>query len=270
MRSCITVSLVTEARGGPFVYWDDLPAACAKAQQLGYDAIEIFAPSAAAVDHLGLSQILADHELKLAAVGTGAGWVKHRLQLAAAEASRRVEASDFIKTIIDFGGPFRASAIIGSMQGCSGPDVDGPTALGYLAESLESLAEYAGQYTVPLIYEPLNRYETNQVNSVAQGVDLLESLSTDNVKLLCDLFHMNIEEENIADAIRLGGPHVGHVHFVDSNRRAVGMGHLDMGPIMAALKEIGYGGYLSAEALPFPNSDAAAQQTIKAFRAAVG
>jgi sugar phosphate isomerase/epimerase len=270
MKSCVTISLVNEARGGPFVFWDDLSASCAKAASLGFDAIEIFAPSADAVDNATLTQLLADHDLKLAAVGTGAGWVKHRLQLAAVDATDRLKAVDFIKTIIDWGGPFGASAIIGSMQGSSNAEVDRPTARGYLAEALETLGEYSQQYNVPLIYEPLNRYETNQVNTVAQGVELMESLSTDNVKLLCDLFHMNIEEQDVAAALRAGGDHVGHVHFVDSNRRPVGAGHMDMAPIVAALKDINYQGYLSAEALPYPNPNAAAEQTMQAFRAAVG
>ncbi len=50
MKSAVTVSLVPEARGGPFVFWDDLAAACKTAREIGYDAIELFAPSADAVD----------------------------------------------------------------------------------------------------------------------------------------------------------------------------------------------------------------------------
>ena len=69
-----------------------------------------------------------------------------------------------------------------------------------------------------LLYEPLNRYETNLVNTVASGVELLKTLSTDNVKLLPDLFHMNIEETDLAYAIRAGGDFVDNLHFVDSNR----------------------------------------------------
>jgi sugar phosphate isomerase/epimerase len=77
---------------------------------------------------------------------------------------------------------------------------------------------------------------------------------------------MNIEESDIAAAIRSGGGQIGHIHFVDSNRRAAGMGHMDYGPIAKAIGEIGYKGYLSAEALPLPTSDAAARQTIESFR----
>jgi sugar phosphate isomerase/epimerase len=84
--------------------------------------------------------------------------------------------------------------------------------------------------------------------------------------LLADLFHANIEEVDIAAAISAAGRHIGHVHFVDSNRRPAGCGHIDYAPIVAALREIGYDGYLSAEALPWPDSEGAARQTMKVFR----
>lgn len=266
MKSCVTVSLVEEARGGPFVLWDGLQAACVTAQRLGFDAIEIFPPGPEAIDVRGLRALLDDHQLSLAAVGTGAGWVKHRLQLADADAGQRTKAIDFVKSIIDVAGQFGAFAIIGSMQGRHGDGLSAEAAKGYLAEALEVCGDHAIQYNVPLIYEPLNRYETNQVNTVQQGVQLLESLSTKNVKLLCDLFHMQIEESDVASALVHGGQHIGHVHFVDSNRRPVGQGHMDFRRIIDALRTIEYAGYLSAEAFPWPDGEAAAQRTIDAFR----
>lgn len=266
MKSCVTISLVEEARGGPFVFWHDLPAACRTAGELGYDAVEVFPPSADAVAPADLQRLLEQHRLRMAAVGTGAGWVKGRLHLALPDADKRRAAIDFIRSIIDFAAQFGAPAIIGSMQGRSGDGVDGPTARGYLAEGLETLGEHARQQGTPLIYEPLNRYETNQVNRVDDGLALLAGLQTQNVRLLCDLFHMNIEEADIAAALRRAGDLVGHVHFVDSNRRPVGLGHLDVRPIIAALRDINYRGYLSAEALPYPDSAAAARQTIQAFK----
>jgi sugar phosphate isomerase/epimerase len=266
MKSSVTVSLVPEVRGGPFVFWDDLPAACRKAKALGFDAVEIFAPSADAVDEVMLRKLLDDTGLSLAAMGTGAGWVKHRLSLTSPDAAVRDRAKAFVWSIIDKAGPFGAPAIVGSMQGRSGDGVSRPAALKWLAESLNELGDYAHQYNVPLIYEPLNRYETNLVGTMAAGVELLQSLSTNNVELLADLFHMNIEETNVAAAIRDAGDLIGHVHFVDSNRRPAGLGHIDYAPIVAALRDVGYAGYLSAEAFPFPDPDAAARQTIETFR----
>lgn len=266
IRSAVTVSLVSEARGGPFVFWDDLAAGCQQASELGFDAVEVFPPAADSINVSDLRALLDRHQLKLAAVGTGAGWVKHRLTLTSADPSVRERARGFIFSIIEFSGPFGAPAIIGSMQGRHGDGVDRETAMGHLRDALNELGEHARQFGVPLIYEPLNRYETNLVNTVADGVQLLRSLSTNNVKLLADLFHMNIEEADLPAAIRAGGQTIGHVHFVDSNRRPAGCGHMDYGPIAAALREIGYEGYASAEAFPWPDSATAARQTIDAFR----
>lgn len=266
IRSAVTISLVEEARGGPFVFWHDLAGAITKAREFGFDAVEIFPSGPDAFDARQLGNHLKDQGLGLAAVGTGAGWVKRKLHLALPDASNRSLARDFIRSIIDLAGPLGAPAIIGSMQGRSGDGVDAATALGYLADALQDLGEHARQYGVPLIYEPLNRYETNQINTVAAGVRLLQSLSTRNVKLLADLFHMNIEEANLAEALQVGGDWIGHIHFVDSNRRPAGLGHIDFVPVVKALETIRYEGYLSAEAFPYPDSDSAARQTLVMFR----
>jgi sugar phosphate isomerase/epimerase len=265
MKSCITISLVEEARGGPFVLWDGLEKSIAFAGELGYDAVEIFAPGPEVIDIDSLGKMLDAAGLKLAALGTGAGWVKHKLQLADPDAGKREQARAFVRSIIDCAGQLSAAAIIGSMQGPSGHTGDADTARGYLCEALEDGGAHAAQYNVPLIYEPLNRYETRQCCTVADGVQLLESLKTDNVRLLCDLFHMNIEESDIAEALVCGGKWVGHIHFVDSNRRPVGLGHMQYGRIIEALRKIDYQGYLCAEAFPYPDPHEAARQTMRAF-----
>jgi sugar phosphate isomerase/epimerase len=266
IRSSVTVSLVPEVRGGPFVFWDDLPGACRKAKSLGFDGIEVFPPAPEALDVNQVRRLLDDNGLALAAVGTGAGWVKDRLHLCLPEAEKRAQARSFIRAIIDIAGSLHAPAIIGSMQGRWGEGVEQAAALSMLADALNELGEYATRYQVPLLFEPLNRYETNMVTTIEGGLGLLDRLSTRNVRLLADLFHMNIEEADSAAALRQGGSRIGHVHFVDSNRRPAGLGHIDYVPIARALTEIGYAGFLSAEALAYPNSDEAAQQTITTFR----
>ena len=265
MKSAITVSLVEEAKGGPFVFWSNAYAAIAEASQLGFDAIEIFPPDAETLRHLFLSKPLIDAGLSVAAVGTGAGWVKHRLQLADEDEIIRRRAIDFIRSIIDSAAELGAPAIIGSMQGRSCQAVDPKTAKSYLRDALAILGQHANQYGLPLLYEPLNRYETDQANTLGQGMATIEGI--ENVRLLADLFHMNIEETNLAESLRNAGNSIGHVHFADSNRMAVGFGHLDIEPIIKALREISYSGYLSAEVFSKPSAIEAAQQTIKSYRA---
>jgi sugar phosphate isomerase/epimerase len=270
MKSAITISLVPQSKGGPFVFWDGLADGCARAAALGFDAVEIFPPSAAAIDVAELSRLLAQHKLALAALGTGAGWVVHKWTLTHADAEVRGKACDFVRAIVDAAGGIGAPAILGSMQGRWEGEVSRPQALDWLAEALRELGAQAATHGQVLLYEPLNRYETNLFNSAAEAAAFLDERGLAHVKLLCDLFHMNIEEVSIADTLRKVAPRLGHVHFADSNRRAIGLGHTEMEPIMTALREIGYDGYLSAEVLPLPDAQAAAEQTMRAFRQYTG
>ena len=266
IKSAVTISLVPEARGGPFIFWDDLAEGCRKAAALGFHGVEVFAGSP---DHIRMEEVYAllqRNNLRLVAVGTGAGWVKHRLTLTDPSRLTRDQAKEFIEGLIDAAGRLDAPVIVGSMQGRFGGDVTQEAAIGWLRSALADLGKCARRYNVPLLFEPLNRYETNLFNSIEASAHLVESLQTDNVKILADLFHMNIEEADMAASIRAAGDRIGHVHFADSNRRPVGLGHTDMGPVVAALRDIGYDGYVSAEALPYPNSDEAARQTIESFR----
>src|SRR5207302_11193558 len=114
----------------------------------------------------------------------------------------------------------------------------------WLTRALDTMARRAESFGVPLLYELLNLYETNIFNRVAESLEFINSLKTKNVKLLCDLFHMNIEEADIASALRLAGSKLGNVHFADSNRQAMGLGHTDVEAVAQALREIGYNGYL--------------------------
>ena len=269
MKSAVTICLVPEARQGPFVLHttaDGLAAACRTAAELGFDAVELFPESAEAFRATNLDRVLAEHGLVLAAVGTGAGWVKHKLHLCHADPGVRAKAREFIAGIVDVAAASGAPAIIGSMQGRWEGDRPRDEAVEQLAEALETLGERAAGHGQVLLYEPLNRYETNLFNMQGEAAAWLESRGLEPVRLLCDLFHMNIEEADVAAALVAAGRRVGHVHWADSNRQAMGLGHTASAPVVAALRTIGYQGFLSAEVFPLPTPRDAARQTIESLR----
>jgi sugar phosphate isomerase/epimerase len=266
VKSAVTVCLAAEARQGPFVFHDGLAAGCRMAADLGFDGVEIFPAGGDDVAAAVVKPLLSAHGMQLAAVGTGAGWLKHGLHLVHADPDVRQRARAFIASLIDAAGGLGAPAIIGSMQGRSGGDLSRDAALPMLADALAELGGRAARHGQVLLYEPLNRYETDLFNRQGDAVAWLEAAGIPHVKLLCDLFHMNIEEADVAGTLAACGRHVGHVHWADSNRRAMGFGHTDPGPIVAALRTIGYEGYVSAEVFPLPTAFEAARRTIMSVR----
>ena len=95
--------------------------------------------------------------------------------------------------------------------------------------------------------EPLNRYEATFLRRVEQAADVAAEVGSPRVRSLADLFHMNIEEADMAAPIIAAAPQLGYVHIADNNRLQPGAGCLNFGPPFRALKEIGYGGYVSIE-----------------------
>ncbi len=266
IKSCATIALVPEIKTGPWIYWEGPDISVPKAAKLGFDAVELFTASADAVNPEQLEQLCDANKIDIAAVGTGAGKVLNGWTLTSTDKHVRQKAVAFISEMIAFGARFGAPAIIGSMQGNVEPGTERPQAVAWLTEGLNELGTRAHEQGVNLIYEPLNRYETNMFNQLGAGAEFLKTLDTGNVLLLADLFHMNIEEESVAGAIQENAGHIGHLHFADSNRRPVGMGHTDMTDIARVLMEVGYKGYASAEVFPWPDPDAAAEQTMRAFK----
>ena len=110
-----------------------------------------------------------------------------------------------------------------------------------------------------VVLEPIKRYEVNYINTVDEALKVLDAFPAENLKLLLDIFHMNIEEQSIVGAIRKAGDRIGHVHFVDSNRWPPGYGHLDLKEIYRQLVAVGYRGYIGLEALPEPDPETGAR-----------
>ncbi|MEW6303539.1 MAG: sugar phosphate isomerase/epimerase family protein [Verrucomicrobiota bacterium] len=111
-----------------------------------------------------------------------------------------------------------------------------------VVKNLKELADYAAGKGIQLCIEPLNRFETDFLNTCDQGLKLLKAVGRKNVKLHLDTFHMNIEEKEQAAAILKAGKHLAHFHACGSDRGTPGNDHIDWKPIVAALKKIKYQG----------------------------
>jgi sugar phosphate isomerase/epimerase len=95
--------------------------------------------------------------------------------------------------------------------------------------------------------EPLNRYEATLLRRVEQAADLAERIGSSRVRSLADMFHMNIEESDMAKPILAAANQLAYVHTADNNRLQPGAGCMNFSPTFRALKAIGYAGYISIE-----------------------
>ena len=111
-----------------------------------------------------------------------------------------------------------------------------------VVKNLKVLAAHAAAKKVEICIEPLNRFETDFLNTCDQGLKLVKAVGSKAVKLHLDTFHMNIEEKNQAAAILKAGQHLAHFHACGCDRGTPGGDHIDWKPIVAALKKIGYQG----------------------------
>ena len=114
--------------------------------------------------------------------------------------------------------------------------------------------------------EPLNRYETDLIHTVADGLALIERVGADNFGLLLDTFHMNIEEPSIEASIHACGERIFHFHVADSNRWHPGAGHIDFKSILTTLFDTGYSSFVSGEFMPKPDADTGARRAIEYLR----
>ena len=116
-----------------------------------------------------------------------------------------------------------------------------------VAKHLKTLCAHATAQGRQVCLEPLNRFETDFINTCDQGLKMLKAVGSPALKLHLDTFHMNIEEKCQADAIRKAGKHLGHFHACGSDRGTPGNDHIDWKPIAKALKEIRYNGDVAIE-----------------------
>ena len=233
---------------------------------LGYDGVELAIRDPRLVDVDALDALAREHGLRVPAIGTGQAWNEERLSFTDPDESVRRAAIERVKSHVPLAARFNAVIIIGLVRGIIKPGITQEQGMAWVCEALQECSTAAKPYGVRLALEPINRYETTLVNSVAEGMALIERVGAENFGLLLDTFHMNIEEPDILESISTCGERIFHFHVADSNRWYPGAGHLDFPGILSSLHSTGYGGFVSGEFMPVPDPLTAARENIARLR----
>lgn len=235
-----------------------------KIRDLGYDGVELAIRDPNLLNINELHDIVSKNKLPVPAIGTGQAYGEEGLSFTSKDTAIREKAIDRIKSQVRLAASLNAVVIIGLIRGSRAETIDKKQAESWIIEALKTCADEND--AVKIAIEPLNRYETNLINTVSEGLRLIDKLNRKNIGLLLDTFHMNIEEPSILESIGLSKEHLFHFHVADSNRWYPGAGHIDFAQILKRLSKISYQGFISAEILPLPDSDSAAIETIKNLR----
>jgi sugar phosphate isomerase/epimerase len=244
----------------------DFEANVAKIAGWGYDGVELAIRDPGLVNADEFEQVVSAHGLKVPAIGTGQAWGEEGLSFTSDDPRVRAAAVARIKDHIPLAKRLGAVIILGLIRGITPKGQSREQSMLFLVESLRECAAVASVHGVRFALEPLNRYETDLINTATNGLDLLEQVGADNIGLLLDTFHMNIEEPGMEESIRLCAGRIFHFHVADSNRWHPGAGHLDFQSILNTLFTTGYPGYISGEFMPKPDADTAAVRSMVFLR----
>lgn len=230
-----------------------------KVKNMGYDIIEVAVEDASIIDWKTLKSVAKDLDLKI----TVSGAFGTERDISSTEPLYRQTGKEYILDCIRiaadlgsplFGGPLYSA--VGKTRLVS--DEQKKQEREWCVDILKEVSEVAADYGVTLGLEPLNRFETDMINTIDQALSLTEEVGHPSLKIVLDTFHANIEEKDIpASILKIGKERLCHIQGNESDRGTPGTGHLEWEGIKTALDEIGYDGAIVIETFGQPSKELA-------------
>lgn len=256
-----------------FAYWTkdwcaDYPYYTKKVANLGFDILEISTAYMLETSRDKLDEIrktAEDNKIELTyCVGFSAD-----KDMASENPSVRQNGIEYAKKTLEMI-HFMGGKVFGGINYTSWPStinegiIDKRPYLERSINSIKQVVKTAEDYDVTYCIEVVNRFEQFLVNTAAEGVAYANEVGSPKLKLLLDVFHMNIEEDNIGEAIITAGDKLGHLHIGECNRKTPGKGHLPWDEIGNAIKKMNYNGRIVME--PFVKMGGEVGRDIKVWR----
>ena len=219
-----------------------------KFKDMGLDLIEVAVEDPALVDVAALKQALKEEDLGVIMCGA----FGPERNLSSLDPTIRENSRRYLYWMIDAAAELGSEKVIGPMYSAVGKarleeEADRIEEWALAVKELKQLCQYAASKGVKLAFEPLNRFETDMVNVVEQGLKLIADVGEPNLGFHLDTFHMHLEEKDSGAAIRAAGDRVFHVHACENDRGVPGTGQVDWEGVFEALEDIGYDGDIVIE-----------------------
>ncbi|MDQ1734566.1 MAG: D-psicose/D-tagatose/L-ribulose 3-epimerase [Pseudonocardiales bacterium] len=242
----IPLGLSTFVLASPFS--DDDLQLLAKARAWGYDHVEVCIEDPSLLKASAVARAASDEGLNVLVCGA----FGPQRDVSHEDAGMRSAARDYLMHCVEFAHEVGSPLVSGPMYATTGQarllePVERQAQWDRAVQGLRQVGEAAAAAEVTLAVEPLNRFETDLVNTVEQGVRLCEDIGLANVGLMLDTFHMNIEEKSLPRAIVAAGTHIVNFQVSENDRGTPGTGHTPWAEVIAALRAVGYPGGVVVE-----------------------
>lgn len=219
-----------------------------KVRDIGFEVFELNVEDPALVNLPTLKQALDSAGLKTVVCGA----FGPERDLASNDPQFRQNSIDYVKWMVDAAAELGSDVVAGPMYSSVGK-AHLPTEVEREAEwqrsvtGLQELSAYAGDHGVKLAFEPLNRFETDMINIVEQGMTLIDDVGSPHLGFHLDTFHMHLEEKDSAAAIRMANDRIFHFHACENDRGVPGTGQVHWQEVAGALRDIDYQGAVVIE-----------------------
>lgn len=214
-----------------------------KAAQMGFDSFEIALEDPSHVDGSRVKEAIEATGL----IPVVCGAFGPSRDLTHEDAAIRTESLNYIREAVKLCKAWNAKILCGPMYSAVGkrrhvsPDQK-KIEWALAVKGLKQAGAIAADHNVVLAIEPLNRFETDLINTCEQCVRLVNEVGSNSVRIHLDTFHMNIEENSIYEAVKLAGKSLAHIHACENNRGTPGTGLVDWKGLARGLREVGYSG----------------------------
>jgi len=220
-----------------------------KAAKLGFQVIEIsYGENETVFDPKALKRLLDEHGLGVVMCG----YIHPNRDITSTDPSLRAMGMKYFRNAAEtakilgakvFAGPLYAEIFRGRWL----PEDERKAEWDRSVKAQREAADICADAGLTIAMEPLNRFETDFINTAHQAVRYVEEVGKANVKVHLDTFHMCMEEKHFGSAIREAGKHLAHVHANSNDRGTPGEGHIPWSEVVTALKDVNYAGIVSIE-----------------------
>jgi len=241
---------------------------CDFLKPLHYDGVELSLLEPEKINVKKVEEIQESYEMEIPALGTGNTFIRFGYSLGHIDETIRKKAIERIEKYIEFANNVSSKVIIGLIRGRYNLESSQTKEKLNIKSSLKECCRLAENYNVELLFEPINRFEIDSYNTIAESLELIEEVNSDSLKLLVDSYHIYLEEDPgfIWEYLEEIAHNVSHIHLADCTRRAPGSGHFDFRSFLNIFRNAGYIGFVSIETIMKPSFEEVAKESSEYLR----